>query len=515
MFDANRAYILLEYCDIIKYMPKKIVTPAIRKIVFGEKRRTPHLGVRPLSELLKKKYSIILSKSAINKILVSSGLKEKKGRKNSLLIYKGKSLIHCGLFLLRCLDYQVGIFDYLSLELKSYFPKISEDLLKRLIILASFSALLNEDPKKSIKREGFLRLAGLEHFPARKMNYFKDQLSQYKPKVDLKLLKDTLISISTIKFFFNNGHCSYFDAKMSTLWGGLCRMKQFFLPLRAAVRLIEKMIEDKTIIIGYTKSFGYLSPLTFDFLKAMDKGIKKVEFLDERGKVVKELKVSLPKVSFFIGYYPEILNKGVTSMGTPKGIASLRFKRFKSFFWEGIGEFLCRSSLTRFSQPERKQELMLNNVLIKQGASSLPGWGLLTGSISSKKVRVAFFLKKYLYLWPDAEKSFIDDMRVIEKSIFSPSKNIPKGMASPRGYLAKMLPKSLVFEDPLDFVRVGQILSVIFKEMIWGWEPKNREGDFSIGKDYLRISLKKVPREVKKRFNNGHFYLDGRIAFIQ
>ncbi len=480
-------------------MPKKIVTPAIRKIVLREKRRTPHLGVRPLSELLKKKHKVILSKSAINKILISSGLKDKKGRKKSLLIYKAKGLTHCGLFLLRCLDYQVDIFDYLSQELKGCFPKISKDLLKQLIILASFSALINEDPKQSMERKGFLRLAGLGHFPARKMDYFKRQLSQHKPKVDLKPLKESLVCVSTIKILFNNGYCGHFDAQMSTLWSGPCKMEQFSSSLRAANKLIEQMIENKTIIIGYTKSFGYLSPLTFDFLKAMDKGIKKVEFLDERGKVLKELKVNLPKASFFIGYYPEILNKGVIPIGRPK--------RFKSFFWEGVGEFLCVSSLTRFSQPGQKQELMLNNVLIKQGASLLPSWGLLTGNISSNKARITSYLKKYLYLWPNAEKSFIEDMRIIEKSIFNPPKD--------RGYLAKMLPKSLVFKDLLDFARVGQILSVIFKEMICGWEPKNKEGDFAIGKDYLRISLKKIPREVKKRFNNGRFYLDGRRIFIQ
>ena len=105
-------------------------------------------------------------------------------------------------------------------------------------------------------------------------------------------------------------------------------------------------------------------------------------------------------------------------------------------------------------------------------------------------------------------------MRVIDKSVYSCSKDIPKGMDSPRGYLAKMLPKRLVFEDLLDFARVGQILSVMFKEMIWGWEPKNKEGNFAIGKDYLRISLKKIPHEVKKRFNNGRFYLDGKRAFL-
>ncbi|MCK4912876.1 MAG: hypothetical protein KAS05_04040, partial [Candidatus Omnitrophica bacterium] len=63
--------------------------------------------------------------------------------------------------------------------------------------------------------------------------------------------------------------------------------------------------------------------------------------------------------------------------------------------------------------------------------------------------------------------------------------------------------------------RVGQILSVIFKEMIWGWEPKNKAGNFVLGKDYIKISFKKIPKEVKKRFNNERFYLDGRRVFIQ
>jgi len=480
-------------------MPKKKIDSTLRKIVLQERRRAPHLGVRPLSELLKKKHKIIISKSVISKIIVSSGLKEKKGRKKSLLIYKGKGLSHCGLFLLHCMDYQIGIFDYLTKELKEYFPKINKKLVRQLIVLFSFSSLINQRPRDSVKREGFLRLAGLGHFPARKVDYFSYQLSQYKPKIDLGPLKKNLVPVSTVKIYFNNGHCSYLDAKMSTLWNGPCKLEQYFLPLGAVTKLIGKMIEDKTIIIGYTKSFGHLSPLTFDFLKAMDKGIKQIEFLDKEEKILKELKVNLSKVSFFIGYYPDILNKGVTPMGRPK--------RFKSFFWEGIGELLCTSSLTRFSQLEQKQELMLNNVLIKQGASLLPSWGLLTGSISSKKAKIALFLKKYLYSWPKAEKNFIDDMRFIEKSISNNFKS--------KGDLNKILPNSLTFKDLIDFSRVGQVLSVIFKEMIWGWEPKNKAGSFVIGKDYLKISFKKIPKEVKKRFNNGGFYLDGRRAFIQ
>ncbi|MCK4912479.1 MAG: helix-turn-helix domain-containing protein, partial [Candidatus Omnitrophica bacterium] len=305
-------------------MAKKKIDSYLKRIVLQEKRLNSHLGVRPLSELLKKKHKINISKSTVSKILVSSGLKEKKGRKDSLLIYKGKGLSHCGLFLLRCLDHHIGIFDYLSREIKQYFPKISEKLLRQLIVLTSFSSLINQKPRESSDREGFLRLAGLKHFPARKIDYFSYQLSQYKPKVDLRPLKKDLVAVSTIKIYFNNGHCSYLDAKMSTLWNGPCKLEQYFLPLGAVSKLINEMIKDKTVIIGYTKSFGYLSPLTFDFLKAMDKGIKQIEFLDQEERVLKELKIKLPKVSFFIGYYPDILNKGVMPMGTPKGMASPR-----------------------------------------------------------------------------------------------------------------------------------------------------------------------------------------------
>ncbi len=497
-YRLNRSFRSDGDSDIIKYMPKGIVTSTLRRIVLREKRHAPHLGVRPLSQLLRQKHKITISKSAVNKILTGSGLKEKKGRKRSLLIYKGRTLEHCGLFLLRCLDYQIGIFDYLSQELKSYFPKLTKDLLKQLIILTSFSALINEKPKKSAQREGFLRLAGLKALPARKLSYFQHQLSQHKPQIDLGPLRDSLILVSSLKFYFNNGYCSYFDAKMSTFWNGPCRIREFFLPLRSATKLIQGMIDSKTIIVGYTKSFGYLSPLTFDFLKAIDKGIKKIEFLDSRGRVIEQKRINLSKVSFFIGYYPEAISKGMSFVARPK--------RFKSFFWGGVGEFLCASSLTKVAQHQGKQQLILNNVLIKPSATALPTWGLLTGNISQNKLKVASFLKKYLYLWPNAQKRFIEDMRTIEEFLVTAPKN--------KGYLTKMLPQKLYFKEMLDFSRVGQILSAVFKEIIWGWEPKNKAGSLAWGQDYLWLSLSKMPKQAKKAFNRGRFYLDQRRVFL-
>jgi hypothetical protein len=55
---------------------------------------------------------------------------------------------------------------------------------------------------------------------------------------------------------------------------------------------------------------------------------------------------------------------------------------------------------------------------------------------------------------------------------------------------------------------------VIFKETIWGWEPKARKGYFNLGKDYVRILLKSMPLEAKNSFNQAGFSIDKKRAFL-
>ena len=118
-------------------MAVKKITLSIEKIVLRQASKNPYLGVRPLADLLFKKHKIRISKSAVNKILMSKGLHEKKGRKKSILLYKSKGIKNCGLILLRCLDYNIGIFDHINKELKKHFPKIRAEIFKKLIIFSS------------------------------------------------------------------------------------------------------------------------------------------------------------------------------------------------------------------------------------------------------------------------------------------------------------------------------------------------------------------------------------------
>ena len=478
-------------------MPKK-VSLAVKRIVLQQKRKSPQLGVRALSETLKKRYKIDISKSAINNILLSSGIKEQKGRKHSKLTYQPKGVKDCGLVLLRCLDHQIGLFEHLGDSLRSYFPKLTPTLLDRFIILASLSSFISNKPTANLERTGFLRLAGIDHIPVRKLNYFNQKLIEQKPVVDFKPIKENVRLASTIKLYFSNGYHSYLDAKMSTFWDGPCQVKNFFLTQKATLKNVEQIIKNKAIFIGYTQSFGYLSALAINFIKSIDKGINRIEILDRKGQVLKSIRVTLSRLSFYLGYYPKILNRGVVALGK-----SIRAKRY---FWQELGEVFCSSSLSRFSQLKGKESVTVGNVLIAKRQAYSPTWGIITGNVSRSKTSIAKYLKKYLYLWPDIGNDFFADIKVIEKALFVNPKY--------QEYLVKMVPEKLKFAEIVDFSRIGQILSAMFKELIWGWEPKGKSGDFSLGKDYFSILIKKVPRTVKRKFNKSCLHIGEKRAFF-
>ncbi len=480
-------------------MPRKKITPQIKEIVLKLKRQFPNKGVRALTYILEDKHDIKISKSALHKILKEKGIKSKLGRKKAIKSYQTKAVEHCGLILLRCLDYQIGFFQYLAKELRAYLPKLPSDILKELLILGSFSSFIGDkDIHKSIKREGFLRLASLNHFPATKFKELKEKISQSKPAIKLGQIKENVRLASTIKFYFKSGYIGFADARMSTLWNGPCESEHFFLSLKGSISLIQRMIKEKALIVGYTKSFGYLSMLSFNFLKAIDSGIERIEFLGINGEVLKELDITIPKLSFFIGYSPKILNRGFKYLG--------QLKRYNRFFWEEIGEYMCNRVLTRFTQAKEDESLVINNVLIKQSTAKSPTWGILTGNVSSQKSTMAAFMKRYFYLWPNAEEGFNEDMDILQKEITNPSIK--------ENYLEKMVPSKLVFRDINDLSFISQILSAIFKEVVYGWEPKGKKGDFTLGKEYLKISFKKAPKQVKRNFNRSCFYLDEKRALV-
>jgi hypothetical protein len=478
---------------------KKKINSSLKSLILRKKRRYPHLGVHRLTELIFREHNIKVSKSSVSAVLVAEGVKGKKGRKQALSFYSARGVEPCGLMLLKALDHHVGLFDHLCSELKVYFSKIAEDTLRRLIVMASLSPLIGRKLKENVSCRGFLRLAGFYHLPVRLLDQFEQRINQYKPTVSLTGLKEDLRPVATIRFHFNNGHKGFCDAKMSTFWGSSCKFDYFNLPQRVARLKLTRMLREQMLIIGYTKSFDYLSPLVFDFISAAESGLAKAEFLDEEGRTLSELKTSKPRLWVFFGYSPHILSKGA--------VFKAKTSRLRHFSWQELGEFFSVTIPTRFIQPNSNREITLQNLLVTKGRLLRPRWGILTNHpLKDKRKDPAALLKKYFYVWPYIEEDFSRDMEIIGKSLFAEKKY--------ENYLARMLPQRLQFSQLLDFARAGQILSIIFKEVVWGWEPKGKKGDFREYKDCLQVFLKQAPRELKKQFNQLGFYVGKKRVFI-
>ena len=78
-----------------------------------------------------------------------------------------------------------------------------------------------------------------------------------------------------------------------------------------------------------------------------------------------------------------------------------------------------------------------------------------------------------------------------------------------------MLPQKLKFSQPLDFARVTLMLSILFKEVVSGFEPRGKRGNFTFTKDAILVSIKTASKSFKKRFNTTCFYVeDKRVLLI-
>jgi hypothetical protein len=477
---------------------KKKIDARLRKLVLNQQRNNPELGVRKLADLLEKKYAVSLSKSSIHCILQSKGTKLKKGPKEAKLAYEKNSIPEAGLLLLRCIDSQIGFFDYLSDELNIYTPKLKKELLKKFIILTSLAALSAEKLNIAVRNQSYLRLAGLYRFPVKKFNYFKKRIVRYQPILELKPVHKNLTIIAGIRIIFNNSRHIYLDSKLATLWDSLPQTDYFFSSLKKCRDRVKQMLSEKLLIIGYTKSFDYLSGLVFELIKGAESEVGKIQFLDKNSKLIKEIVVN-EKINFMVGYYPKGVSKGIKY--------DKERKHYNRVHVEQLGTFYLMNIYSNFLQTSDRKYVKLFNVLINRKNYGLPNWGLITSSGKLSRQKTEQIFKSYIYLWPDLENNLFEGAKEIEASFVS-------NEVKKNGVIG-IIPGKLVFLDLSHFSRVGQLLAVIFKEFVTGIEPKRRRGFFEKGKDYLLLTLPNMPNKVKKVLDQQAFFLDQRRVFFR
>ncbi|MCF7872882.1 MAG: hypothetical protein K9L80_01575 [Candidatus Omnitrophica bacterium] len=477
---------------------KKKVDARLKKIILSQHKNHPDLGVRKLTALLEKNHGLSVSKSTIHSILKANKIKLKKGPKEALTTYKKKSLDECGLILLRCIDNYLGLFDYLTDELNIYISKLKKDLLNKFLVLSSLAAISGRNFNQTVRKKSYQRLAGIYHFPVKKFSYFSSQIKRYKPTAEVLSLGNNLTIISGIKIVFKDGSYIFSDSKMATLWDSSPEIEYFFSPLKYSQDRLTKMVREGLFIIGYTKSFDRFSPLVFKLIKGFEKGVSKLEFLDTKSKVVSQIEVK-KRIGFILGYYPKGVSKGIKFKE--------RKKRYSRLHFSQLGTFYIFNILSELLKTTDDESVISNNVLIRNKDYGLPNWGLVVSERKISKNKLKEIVKNYFYLWPNLEKDFFEGTKMIEQSFLTGDKQ--------KGEITGIMPHKLSFSQEKDFARVGQLLLVVFKEVVEGIEPKRKSGFLSTGKDYISVVLEGLSSSVVKRLNQQAFFLDQKRVFFQ
>jgi hypothetical protein len=255
------------------------ITARAKRVTLQECRRNPYLGVRGLAALLLKKYGIRLSKSSIHSILRKKGERFSKGRKESALQYSRKSVQDCGLFLLRCLDDDIGLTWALTDGLAARFPSIKKAQLRKLILLMLFSSYEGGSLHRNAFRRGFLRLADLYAFPSQTVRLFLDELRRNAPSVDLSGIKDNAQEVIILKFSFENGGKAYTDARCTTLWDEGAGNRSFSSCAGTVKRVVADMLKEAFCMVQFTTSSPTIHRAALDFINGLQSGVHAIDLV--------------------------------------------------------------------------------------------------------------------------------------------------------------------------------------------------------------------------------------------
>ncbi|MFH1875534.1 MAG: hypothetical protein ABH865_01420 [Candidatus Omnitrophota bacterium] len=468
------------------------VTAHIKRIILRLYASKPYLGVRGIAIALKESYRCVLSKSAISTVLRSRGIRTRAGRKDGYSRYQRAAIKGFGFLLLSCFDARIGIFEHIAKELRVYMPKLSYGVLARIIRLVSCAAASDEDFERIVRDGSFLRGVGLHAYSSREVSYFLKRIEEYKPAINCQQVRDNARLVSTVKFYFEDGTSGYCDAKFSTLWDAPCTINHFFEPFQHTLARVEHILSCKLLMLSYTKSFDSLSAAVMRFIDGLGLGIKAIEFLGDRGQRIERKTCAGVRLSFCIGYYPKILNKGIFFLEKAK-----RFRRIRT----AGADVMYTAVSTRFVQEKTKRGIILNNVLLKRRERMLPAWGMLT----DKKERYETYLSRYLAMWPSMEDTFKDEMKIIERFFVT---------ETPDRHPEKLIPEKMVFESKEDFSKIVVLLSTLAKEEFGALDYGGLEGSVRRTRDAYMLYSRLIPVPMKKAFNGAGFSIEGKRALL-
>ena len=467
---------------------RKKIDSKVRATVLRLKKTKPHLGVRDIAEYFKSHYNLPLSKSAVAGILVSRGLKSRKGPKCAIALYKGRGLPCAGLFLLAGVDQRFG----LSRAAAESFARAgfkggrqSENL----IFFLSLAAQAGLSPVQAFSRKDLARISGLKGLKRGQVDEFLDWLAASSPRVELSGVKRGMAQAASLKLDFVNGAQVFCDAGMRTFFKGVCRPREFFLPIEVVRRNITAMLSRNTLTVAYTKSFDHLSRECLGFLSGAAGGLRRLQALDADGRTLEEFTVPSGKLHVVVGFYPKILSRGLSGLARSSRLKKIDFP---------LGGVYYSSAAAKTVSGGAAGGIAVNAFLLKAGAKSSPAyWGL----ISDRSDPGA--LADYFYAWPCPHKDFLEGLASLENFFLGP-KHEGHGLDLPENF------KVAAYQD---LGKLADICCDILHEQAPGLKL-DCPGTLSRGKDFQRLYLSQGSLANKEKLNRAALYHGDKRLFL-
>lgn len=480
-------------------MRKVKLNAKVKRIILREFKKQSYLGVRQLSSLLKEKYNLSLSKTLIHEFISAQGLSSNKGRKKARSFYPRRGLIDPKLILLRGLGTDLGLFDYLSQELKVYLPKLSLAITKRIIILLTLASFYKEDVKTLINKRYFLKAMYALAPSSYWINCFLERISQVKPQIDLSKFKTSISYVSTVRFNFRNGLKFLCDPKFFTFWPDKCWDYSLYSPLSIVKHRLIDMLKDNCLMFKYTKSFDYLSGVVVKFISSVRSGINKIEFLGEDGRIIEvinyqDLEFSKEYLVCYIGFYPKLLLKSMV----------IKDKNFKIQELPDSKSFYSLNSVD-YLQPNN-DKVNLDTIFITKNKKLNLDWAI----VINKKEEISKRLKQYLYRFPQLEESFKEHLNNMQDYYKQSLNN--KILDN---FIYNNIADSLVLDGQQAFDKIVNILMEIFNSSLFDLSLIPSQGYLVTGDNYYKMVIPELSLEIKNKVNAyGFYFRNKRIIFI-
>jgi len=391
-------------------MRKSKLTKKITGIILKEKRKNPLFGCRKLGGLLRDKYRLSISKSLINRVLVSKGVKERPGRKSETEALKIRTIDRCGLFLIKAVEAGLCFDRILAESIKPALPRLSSGEILYLTDFCIYAPLFKIDDYsrlRNYKKKGLWRMLGLNRpFSLKALRDFSEEFSGRNLH---SFLMDNIAvnfrGVYRLRLDFRGGFSIYADPEFRSLWDNPQAIPlRFSQPLIKVKEKLSKIAKGEPLIIMGIPCSGRFPAFIPKFLKSANRGLKDIQIIGRDGQVLGRFSSPLG-LKFILGFYPHQLSSSAASLRVSQ-LSKLRINIIDRDAYVG-------QSKTLSSQLYDNQDITLRNVLITKARRKPPCWGLIT-NIKNKSLKQLADL--YCFHWPYLDEGFQRHIRIVEIS---------------------------------------------------------------------------------------------------